>query len=306
VDDVAAPLVSVAFPLYRSRSFVDRIARNIESLDYPSVEILISDRHMDDNAIELLGTRFAGDPRIRLLRANDRVGWVEHYNLLLRAATGSYVLWIPHDDEYSPGYIAALVECLERFPDTVLAFGGVEVEDETGAVIWTEEARPSLPVDGPWGPGAALGMMMLGGRWLPHFHGVFRRAPVVEAELFVRPTADNVEADVYWVFGMGLLGRMRFVSGCSYRKHLHGANVSLGWGSRRLRHVRDSVTVPWGYVRHLARGKRDVLRAIPVLVAWMALRATGSLTHSWRWPSTKERAWAKGLLRRFLATLADH
>src|SRR6187397_2030409 len=79
VDDVAAPLVSVAIPLYRSRPFVDRIARNIETLDYPSVEILISDRHMDDDAIELLGARFAGDPRIRLLRANDRAGWVEHY-----------------------------------------------------------------------------------------------------------------------------------------------------------------------------------------------------------------------------------
>jgi glycosyltransferase involved in cell wall biosynthesis len=303
---VAAPLVTVAISLYRSRPFVDRIARNIESLDYPSVEILISDRHMDDDAIELLGARFAGDPRIRFLRANDGIGWVEHYNLLLRAATGSYVLWMPHDDEYSPGYIAALVECLERFPDTVLAFGGVEVEDETGTAVWREGAHaPAIPVDGPWGPGAALGMMMLGGRWLPHFHGLFRRAPVVEAGLFVRPTADNVEADVYWVFGIGLLGRIRFVSGCSYRKHLHGANVSLGWGRRRLRHVRDSVTVPWGYIRDLARDNRDVLRAIPLLFAWMALRATGSLTHSWRWPSTKERAWAKGLLQRVLTPRAN-
>lgn len=303
---MAAPLVSVAIPLYRSRPFVDRIARNIERLDYPSVEILISDRHMDDDAIDLLGDRFAGDPRIRFLRADDRAGWVEHYNLLLRAATGSYVLWMPHDDEYSPGYISALVECLERSPDTVLAFGGVEVEDQTGTVVWREGAHaPDIPVDRPWVPGDALAMMMVGGRWLPHFHGVFRRAPIVEAGLFIRPTADSVEADVYWVFGVGLFGRLRFVGGCSYRKHLHGANVSLGWGRRRLRHVRDSVMVPWGYIRSVARGNRDVLRAMPVLVAWMGLRSTGSLTESWRWPSTKERTWAKGLLQRVLTPRAN-
>ena len=82
------PLVSVAIPLYRSRPFVDVIARNIEAIDYPSTEILISDRHQEDDALDILAARFAGNRRIRILRARDRLDWVDHYNLLLTAATG--------------------------------------------------------------------------------------------------------------------------------------------------------------------------------------------------------------------------
>ena len=43
-------------------------------------------------------------------QGRDRLGWVEHYNLLLKAATGEYFLWMPHDDAYPGGFIQPLVE----------------------------------------------------------------------------------------------------------------------------------------------------------------------------------------------------
>lgn len=96
----AAPLVSVAIPLYRSRPFVDCIMRNLGSIDYPNVEILISDRRQDDDALDVLAERCAGDTRVRLVRGRDGVGWVQHDNALLAAAAGEYFLWMPHDDSY--------------------------------------------------------------------------------------------------------------------------------------------------------------------------------------------------------------
>ena len=155
------PLVSVAIPLYRSRQFVDIIARNIDAIDYPSTEILISDRHQEDDALDILAARFAGNRRVRILRARDQLGWVDHYNLLLTAATGEYFLWMPHDDTYPGGFISTLVECLERHPRAVLAFGGVDVVAEDNRPLWSDAGRPPRVVAGaPWTPGEALRMMM--------------------------------------------------------------------------------------------------------------------------------------------------
>src|SRR4051794_13973408 len=94
----ALPLVSIAIPLFQSRPFLSVIIDNIETITYPQVEILVSDRHCADDTIDLLACHFTGDPRLRFLKSRDRLNWIEHYNLLLRAAAGKYFLWMPHDD----------------------------------------------------------------------------------------------------------------------------------------------------------------------------------------------------------------
>jgi glycosyltransferase involved in cell wall biosynthesis len=295
------PLVSVAIPLYRSRRFVDCIAQNVESIDYPSVEILISDRHHEDDAIDVLAARFAGDSRIRFLRAHDRLDWVAHYNLLLKMGTGKYFLWIPHDDSNSSGYISALVDYLERHPGTVLAFGGVDVVDDDGRTLWSDRHRkPRVSENAPWTLGAALRMLMFGSMWLPQFHGVFRRDLVTGAGLFVRPTTGSVEPELYWVFAVGLLGEVRFVPACWYRKRLHGANVSVGWGARRASHVLDGITVPCGYLRDFASNRGDLVRALPLLLLWGGLRAVGWFTQAWPWPSSSGRTRVKRAVERVL------
>ena len=294
MPDVPA-LVSVAFPLYRSRRFVDTIARNIELLDFPSVEVIISDRHLDDDAIDVLEARFGGDARVKCLRAQDRIGWVDHYNQLLRAATGTYFLWVPHDDTNAPGYVSALVDCLERDPGVMLAFGSVSVTRSDGAPplsVTALEARKET-----WTQRSALRTLMFEHHWLPHFHGAFRREPVVSRELWIKTTAGNVEADLYWIFGLGLLGELRYVSGCSYVKRVHGSNVSVGWGARRMSHVLDGIVVPYRYLRDLS-SRRDRLRALPVLIAWATLRTVGRVTRSWRWPSAAQRGAAKQFAQR--------
>ena len=295
------PLVSVAIPLYRSRQFVDVIARNVDAIDYPATEILISDRHQEDDALEVLAARFAGNRRIRILRADDRLGWVDHYNLLLTAASGEYFLWMPHDDTYPAGFISTLVACLERHPRAVLAFGGVDVVAEDNRSLWSEDGQPPRVVAGAtWTPGEALRTMMFRSVWLPQFHGVFRRERAIGARLFIRPTSGNVEPDLYWVFGLGLLGEFCFVPDCRYLKRLHGTNASVGWGARRARHVLDGITVPYGYLRDFAPSRFDHLRALPLLLLWGSLRTIGWLTQNWRWPSEELRTRAKRQAERLL------
>ena len=80
-------------PLYRSMRYLDIITRNIEAIDYANVEIILSDRHGFDDALEKISARFPGDKRLRFIAATDQISWVENYNVLLKAALGEYFVF---------------------------------------------------------------------------------------------------------------------------------------------------------------------------------------------------------------------
>ena len=139
------PLVSVAIPLFKSQRFLDCIIGNIAAIDYPNLEVIISDRHCADDAIELLTDRFRADQRIRFIKGSDQLNWVDHYNLLLQIASGQYFLWMPHDDLYPSDYIPQLVSVLESQPDAVLAYGRLEaVHLDNRSISWS--LHPDLPL----------------------------------------------------------------------------------------------------------------------------------------------------------------
>ena len=73
------PLVSIGFPLYRSERFLDTILANIEAISYPNVEIIVSDRHLLDNALATLRRRYGADARFRFLEGADQLTWVENF-----------------------------------------------------------------------------------------------------------------------------------------------------------------------------------------------------------------------------------
>lgn len=294
------PLLTVAIPLYRSARFVDTILGNIEALGIDDAEILISDRHLEDDAADQLEARLKADSRVRVIRARDRIGWVDHYNALLTAAGGRYFTWMPHDDVCPPGYLAELVACLERHPDVQLAYGRAQIVDADGQTIASEAPRQSPDESAAWSHRRALDLLLFHTRWLPQFHGVFRREPVVGADLRIRHTTGDVEADVFWVFGAALLGPVRWVPGPTYTKHLHGGNESVRWGRRTLRHVVDGFVVPMAYLN--AHSSARTHRAAPaaVLAVWACLRAVGCVLQDSPVPSPAMRARVRSWLKRLV------
>lgn len=222
-----APLVTLAIPLYRSRPFLEVIAENIRNADYPNLEILIGDRHLADDTVDQLRVSFGGDPRLRFLTATDELSWVEHYNSLLAAASGQYFLWMPHDDSYPAGYIGALVARLEAAPDALLAFGHCESASLDGERLTSLPDPPISPGD-VWSARSAL-RLLLGWNIGIAMRGVFRRAPVVDAGLWIRHTRGQAHADTCWLFGMALLGRFEFVEEARCLKRFHRTSTHAQW-----------------------------------------------------------------------------
>ena len=183
------PLVSIAIPLYRSAPWVQNILQNIANVEYPNVEIFISDRHCADDALAALEQQLREDPRITFIRATDGLTWVEHYNELLRLGRGVYFMWMPHDDIYPPDYTDRLVAQLERNRDSIGAFGRLEALGDDG--------RPVLRLHDPRMYGGRHSRAVTAWRWLLFsdifvpVRGLFRREQLVAAKLFFRPTLDK-------------------------------------------------------------------------------------------------------------------
>lgn len=224
----SAPRLSVAVPLHRSGPFVDNIITNLERIRYAPLEVLISDRHGLDDAVDRLECWARGDARVRILRSRDCADWVTHYNDLLRAATGTYFCWMPHDDDVEPGYVERLVAGLEARPEAILAFGVMEAVGVDRDVPVQPFTPPPIAPDEPWTAGTAMNLLR---SWelFRVVRGVMRRERVVSEGLFVPRVHGTVRADVCWAFALAVTAPFVFVPDARCTKRYRVGSASDGW-----------------------------------------------------------------------------
>jgi GT2 family glycosyltransferase len=254
----ASPLITVAFPLFRSAPFVENVAANIDRLGWPNLEVLISDRHGLDDALVRLEQRYAADSRVTIIRRTDGADWVTHYNDLIRTARGEYFCWMPHDDMYADGYIESLARALTGTPDALIAFGAMRSEDCGRPPAVTHVAPPPIAHDAPWSP---LEVVHLHMTWelTCLVRGLVRRERVLTAGLLLPRTHQLVFADVCWAFAIALSGRAVFVpaSICSKRYYASGASALWRFG------VRQALSEWWTMSRALWRCPHGRLSVLP-------------------------------------------
>lgn len=122
-------------PTYNSAPFVASTVESVLAQTYPHVELVIADHGSADGTWDVL-QRYAGDPRIRLLRTPPGGGLQANWNAVTAAATGRYVKLVCADDPIYPTCIARQVEVLERHPGVVLVASKRDIIDAHGAVLY--------------------------------------------------------------------------------------------------------------------------------------------------------------------------
>jgi glycosyltransferase involved in cell wall biosynthesis len=229
------PPVTVAIPLYFSRRFLEIVIQNIETIDYPNLHFIVSDRHGGDDTLTLLRTHFRDDPRISFIEHLDQCNWVCHYNDLVQQAKGKYFAWMPHDDSYAPDYIMRLVEFLEDRPDVILAFGEMHRIALDGTDITNHrrlEQWESLTADNSWSTPQVVKLHL---KWnLAYgFRGLFRLQPIQEKRLYMRETYQTVGADRLWMFGVALTGRIAYTPHCHCWKRIYNDSTHASWREKK-------------------------------------------------------------------------
>jgi hypothetical protein len=220
------PLVTNAIPLYKSARFVDIITENIQNIRYPNIEIIISDRHCFDDAIDVLMDRFQDDQRIIFLKSQDALTYAQHYNLLLSLGKGKYFRWMPHDDSYPVCCLKEKVEILESNPGCVLVHGPWRNLDNAGNVL--EVKCPVQSKLGKWSYETSV-FVAFGDYHAHAFKGLFRREVAISHRIWLYDTKHIISPERCWEYAMSLTGPFHFYKDFEYYKRYPTGSTHQTW-----------------------------------------------------------------------------
>jgi len=113
--DPLRPFVTIAMPCFNEEHYIEGCIASVQAQDYPRerIEILVADGRSTDGTRAVLGELAAGDPRIRVIDNPDRLQ-AAGMNRIIAEAKGDLVVRMDVHCEYSPSYVRACVEVMQR------------------------------------------------------------------------------------------------------------------------------------------------------------------------------------------------
>jgi len=164
------PLISVILPTYNAADYLPSCLDSLIAQSLPDFEIVVVDNDSQDSTREILTSYAAREPRLRLLRNEQRLSFAQALNQGLDAAQGRYVARMDADDLAAPERFALQVAHLESHPQVdVLAMNVTEMDADgqplyQGRPYYEYGASPSImPWELVWG--LALPHQTIMARW---------------------------------------------------------------------------------------------------------------------------------------------
>ena len=137
--------VSVIIPAYNRAHLIERNIDCVLTQTYPSCHVILVDDGSTDDTADVVAARYAGNPRVRFLREENR-GVSAARNAGLAVATGEYVAFLDSDDVWRPWKLAVQIACLERLRrahGVEMLWTDMDLVDEDGAVTMAKANRSS-------------------------------------------------------------------------------------------------------------------------------------------------------------------
>ncbi|WP_191621213.1 glycosyltransferase [Marinihelvus fidelis] len=133
------PRVSIIIPAYRHfEATAACLASLAETRCDAAIEIIVADDASGDDSVDKL----AGVEGLRLIAAEDNLGFIGNCNRAAEQARGEFVCFLNNDTEVLDGWLDALLDTFERFPDTGIAGARLVYPDgtlqECGGLIFSD------------------------------------------------------------------------------------------------------------------------------------------------------------------------
>ena len=111
------PLVSILIPTYNNATFVDPCLESIASrTGYPRYEVLVVDNASTDDTAARLEAHAERDPRMRVFRQSENMGFSGAVNLAASEAAGEFLLFLNIDTIVTAGWLHRLLEAFRNNP----------------------------------------------------------------------------------------------------------------------------------------------------------------------------------------------
>lgn len=128
------PTVFIGMPVRNGAASINKALNSLESQSYPALEIVVCDNASTDQTPQIVEERASKDSRIRLCRFETSVGIQESYRRALDSRTGTYFMFAPADDSWSPKFIEAAVCHMQANPTFAACCGDIEMVSDDGGV----------------------------------------------------------------------------------------------------------------------------------------------------------------------------
>jgi glycosyltransferase involved in cell wall biosynthesis len=157
--------VTILVPNYNREASLRQCLEAVLAQKFQDWRLVVGDNASEDGSADVV--RSLRDPRIRLLRRERNVGYVENTNLLLAEVDGEFAAMLHSDDWWESDYLTRMVAMLERAPGALIAVCAARILYDSGSSrIWAPHRRWAVSVgETILSPGAATKMLVR--RWAP-------------------------------------------------------------------------------------------------------------------------------------------
>lgn len=142
------PTLSVIVPCYNIESYVPETVTSLVNNERDDFEfIFVEDRSTKDKTYEALLTLTKRLGNSRVIRHEQNGGLATARNTGIDASEGRYLTFLDGDDWLAPGYLADLVDAVERFDVDFVRTDHVQVTGVERTVHRAPEGRRHTPLD---------------------------------------------------------------------------------------------------------------------------------------------------------------
>lgn len=149
------PRVSVIIPNWNGLRWLRPCLDSLRRQTYRNFEVIVVDNASTDGSVETLAQEY---PEVRVVRMERNLGYAGGCNAGFRAARGEILVVLNNDTEADAGWLAALVEALDRHPEVGAAASRVMIYDRphllnaAGDLYRRDGTADSRGVWQPYGP----------------------------------------------------------------------------------------------------------------------------------------------------------
>ncbi|MEZ4701763.1 MAG: glycosyltransferase family 2 protein [Rhodothermales bacterium] len=221
--------VSIIIVTWNALPLLQRCLPGVAATDYPGLEIILADNASTDDSVAWVSAHY---PAIRIVRHPENWAFCKGNNAAIPHAKGRYILLLNNDVEVTPGWLAPLVEVLDRNPSCAAV---------QPKLLQTDRRDHFEYAGGAGGYLDALGY------------------PFTRGRLFFSMERDTGQYDdarrVFWATGAAVLIRRSALDACGLldeRFYMHMEEIDLCWRFQRAGY--DIRVEPASVVHHIGGG----------------------------------------------------
>lgn len=126
--------VSVIMCAYNTEAFIAKAIESVLAQTYTNWELIISDDASQDQTVSI-AEHFASDPRIRIIRQSENLGFIRNKNSAFLLATGELITQLDADDTCPPDRLEKQVSVFINHPDIQICGGSYFQIDGEGKMV---------------------------------------------------------------------------------------------------------------------------------------------------------------------------